>query len=410
MKKNILYSLLTLTVLGITGCESLDSTQFDQNSVGNNDGKLDSKYVLFPTLKLENGQSADVVIGQPDMVSNGVALGDRGEATPYGNVTVYNGRLFLQDFGLNRILVYNSIPNISGQPADYVIGQDDFTSAGSGNSDSDLNGPLGTSIDASEYASKYNTRLVVAEFWNNRVTIYNSIPTSSGASSDIVVGQADFNQNISGCSATNMFNPLDVLTVDGKLIIADTSNNRVLIYNSIPTKNGAAADIVLGQNSLNNGCPSNNGRSGLQSPSGIWSDGKRLVVVDSDNNRVLIWNSFPTTNAAPADVVIGQPDFFNTAVRPTSARDFNNPWFGVFSNGRQLFVSDSNNHRILVWNSFPTQNYQEADIVLGQVDFVSSGPGLSADTFNYPYGVYQYKNNLIVSDVNNNRHLIFHGK
>ena len=50
-----------------------------------------------------------------------------------------------------------------------------------------------------------------------------------------------------------------VFFLDGtKLFIADTRNNRVLIYNSIPTENNASADVVIGQpdmvsNSANQG-------------------------------------------------------------------------------------------------------------------------------------------------------------
>ena len=37
------------------------------------------------------------------------------------------------------------------------------------------------------------------------------------------------------------------------------------------------------------------------------------MVADTDNNRVLIWNSIPTTNGANADLVLGQDNF--TTVR-----------------------------------------------------------------------------------------------
>jgi hypothetical protein len=49
--------------------------------------------------------------------------------------------------------------------------------------------------------------------------------------------------------------------------------------------------------------------STLHYPSGIWSDGEKLIVADAWNHRVLIWHSIPTENGQAADVVIGQPDF-----------------------------------------------------------------------------------------------------
>ncbi|MEZ5355095.1 MAG: hypothetical protein R2762_20865 [Bryobacteraceae bacterium] len=33
------------------------------------------------------------------------------------------------------------------------------------------------------------------------------------------------------------------------------------------------------------------------------------MVTDLGNNRVLIWNSVPTQNQAPPDLVLGQPDY-----------------------------------------------------------------------------------------------------
>ena len=67
--------------------------------------------------------------------------------------------------------------------------------------------------------------------------------------------------------------------------------------------------MVLGQNSFTNCIANDDDQDGaddgvptartLASPTGVWSDGTRLVVADKSNNRVLIWNSFPTTNFTP---------------------------------------------------------------------------------------------------------------
>ena len=52
-----------------------------------------------------------------------------------------------------------------------------------------------------------------------------------------------------------------------------------------------------------------------------------------------------------------------------SAKNMNMPYDGVFSNGTQLFVDDQKNQRILIWNTFPTSSFQAADVVLGQPNF-----------------------------------------
>ena len=52
-----------------------------------------------------------------------------------------------------------------------------------------------------------------------------------------------------------------------------------------------------------------------------------MYISDMGNNRVLIYNSIPTTNYAPADVVIGQKDFNThdtgapTSIPPGSSPD-----------------------------------------------------------------------------------------
>ena len=106
--------------------------------------------------------------------------------------------------------------------------------------------------------------------------------------------------------------PRGVWVVENKLIVADTGQNRIFIWNEIPQTEYARPDVVLGQMETND-TGRNSGKrlsaKTLQYPSGIWSDGKKLIVADAWNHRVLIWNTFPTQNGQAADVVLGQPDF-----------------------------------------------------------------------------------------------------
>jgi hypothetical protein len=57
-----------------------------------------------------------------------------------------------------------------------------------------------------------------------------------------------FDSDLGGAiSASGMNYPYGAITTNGKLILTDYSNHRILFYNSIPTSNGAAADYVFGQ-------------------------------------------------------------------------------------------------------------------------------------------------------------------
>ena len=82
----------------------------------------------------------------------------------------------------------------------------------------------------------------------------------------------------------------------------------MLGFKKLPTKNGASANLVIGQPNFT----SNNGGTSsklLGYPVGVASDGKKLFVVDFDNSRLVIWNKLPTKTRAAANVVVGQPDF-----------------------------------------------------------------------------------------------------
>ncbi len=48
----------------------------------------------------------------------------------------------------------------------------------------------------------------------------------------------------------------------------------------------------------------------MYAPRGVWIDRERLIVCDSGNHRVLIWNEIPKRDGTPADVVLGQKDFY----------------------------------------------------------------------------------------------------
>jgi hypothetical protein len=84
----------------------------------------------------------------------------------------------------------------------------------------------------------------------------------------------------------------------------------------------------------------------------VHSNGNQLFVADSSNSRVLIWDSVPEASGQPADQVLGQPDF-DTTERNAGQPSVNAAGFahadGVFAYENQLFVADSDNARILVF-------------------------------------------------------------
>lgn len=209
--------------------------------------------------------------------------------------------------------------------------------------------------------------------------------------------------------------PRGVWAVGNRLLVADTGQNRLFCWNTLPETEFAAPDLVLGQLET-----SHTGRNAgskvhagsLQYPSGIWSDGQRLVVADAWNHRVLIWNKFPTQNGQDADVVIGQPDFESNlpnlqGVGTTpSAQSLYWP-YGVFSDGQRLWICDTGNRRVLFYEAFPTHNFTAADAVVGKPDFTER------DYENHePIWPYSVRVNaegvLSIADTQYYRNLIWH--
>lgn len=375
-------------------------------------------------LQITTGLAAVGAIGQADLSTNNTqAVEGRSARTmlsAVGNVAVAaDGRLFVGDSANHRVLAFSSIPTSSNVSATLVLGQADFTTGAFGTTQGTFARPQQISIAGG--------RMAVADFANSRVLLWSSVPTTGAALPDVVLGQATFDTDSMACGAGSMNFPETVtLTADGKVIVADTENHRVLIWLAIPAANGAAPDLILGQASPTR-CRGNdddqNGASDLaptartlRRPTGIWTDGQRLVVVDSNNHRVLVWNSFPTASFQPADIVLGQENFSRftrnddnqDAVEDAqpSARTFFNPWGGVGSNGVQLAVADSGNHRVLVWNTFPTANFQPADAVLGQASFTAGASGTAPDRMNHPAGVLFHQDKILVTDRFNNRLLV----
>lgn len=304
-----------------------------------------------------------------------------------------NGFLYLSEWGNNPVVGYQSIPTTNGADADFVIGATDFTTSGN--------------LPGAQSPVPYDGRLYVAEFVGNSIAVFNSLPTTDRLHADwhITGAASEINNGFS--------NPETISLAAGKLVLTDRNNNRVLIWNTLPTTDGTPPDLVLGQLDFTGKLANNGGISAstMNQPAGSWTDGQRLVIADSNNNRVLIWNSWPTANGQPADLVLGQSDSFSGSANNggISASAMFRPYDGVYANEVQLFIADSNNHRVLIWNAWPTTNGQAADNVIGQFDFVSNTSGTTQNTLSSPAGVYLSGTSLIVTDPGNNRYMIYNG-
>ena len=212
------------------------------------------------------------------------------------------------------------------------------------------------------------------------ITLQKGTPSTKGGAqlSALTTGRHLFY----GAAESPLLAPRGVCLADNKLIVADTGQNRLFIwedYQTLLNQKLAHAEptIVLGQED-SGGTGRNAGGNAtahsLHYPSGVWSDGQRLMVADAWNHRVLIWHKLPTRSSQAADVVLGQPDFKSVAPNVSgigsgpTARSLNWP-YGLYSDGERLWIADTGNRRILVYNQIPETSYVDADQVIGKPSF-----------------------------------------
>lgn len=414
----------------VTGLQSSQQYQFRiaaENAAGTGEYSDPTSPVTLDAAPGE--QIAALVLGQPDFQSNQSNISGlvTAESLNYPADVFYDGtRLYVADMLNHRVLIWNSLPTTNNQPADIVLGQADFESniEHAEVTAATLNWPYSVYSDG--------TRLFVADAGNNRVLIWNSIPTSNNQEADLALGQLNLTSradNFLSAAANRLKYPVDVFSDGTRLFVVDQGYHRVLVWNQIPTATATPADLVLGQANFSGTLPNRrmtaiNAGNGdpvdppsditgdlLSSPSGVYSDGTKLVVTDTTNSRVLVWNTMPTTNGQVADFVLGQPDF--ATVGPNtggiSASTIFNP-VGVTGHAGQLLVSDFMNNRILVWNALSGNSQQPADFILGQPSSIASDPnagGVSETSLFRPERISAVGARLFVADSVNNRVLIW---
>lgn len=353
-----------------------------------------------PVYTGENNPTASVVIGEPDFTSNNSST-DAMSLNHPTSLKVYNRKLWIVDSYNNRILRYSNIPSSNGPTAEFVLGQADFISSSTGTTSSTFNEPRYIEFSP-------DGKMFITDFLNNRVLIYNQIPSTSQTAADVVIGQSNMTSNSSGCSSNQLNSPQQVKYVNGKLVISDSGNYRVLIYNSVPTSNGASADLVLGQADMNS-C-ANSGAisaSNLGITFGIASDTNTLFVTDSGNSRIMYWTSFPTTTNQSSNISIGTPDLYSSDFNSNSMiHDLGGNSF-ISTNSSQILVTDWNQNRLLIYNQYPSKNLPIPDLVIGSPNLKTNYSGISSNLLYSPMESIFIGDSIAVADAGNSRVLIF---
>ena len=323
----------------------------------------------YAQLPLSDYMPASGVLGHADFTASASGTTANTLQAPAGvAVDPTTGKLFIVDRYNNRIMRWASADKMTnGSAAEAVLGQPDFVTATHGLSATKLNDPLRAHVDASG-------RLWVSDYLNNRVLRFdNASSKATGSAADGVLGQPGFTTNNTGTTAATMNGPVGVFVdAAGRLWVTDRLNHRVVRFdNAAARDNGANADAVLGQPDFTTGT------SGLSStkmsrPMGVYADARgHLWVCEDDNSRVIRFDSASAKpNGAPADGVLGQPNFTSNAKNTT--RNGVSNLRGVFGDpAGRLYLADESNNRVVIFNNAAEKpNGANADFVLG-------GSGLS---------------------------------
>lgn len=228
----------------------------------------------------------------------------------------------------------------TGQAADLVLSAVGFNDSG---------GPL--LFNHPGTVATDGTHLLLADRNNNRVLVWNSLPNGN-VDPDFILGQPDTSSIAPGNQLDQMNWPIAVSAAEGKVVVADTYNDRILVWKNFPTES-EPADFALEITS---------GEAAFEWPWGVWTDGTKLAVSATHGSKILIWNSFPDSPDQQPDVILTANGQLGT---PRT----------ITSNGQHLIVADHNakpaddgsgmsGSATFVWTAWPTENDQPYDFML----------------------------------------------
>lgn len=339
-------------------------------------------------------------------------------------------RLVVCDTGNHRVLIWQNPGSLADHgDADVVLGQPNFVTegahAGGRGPSNGMRLPTGVLV--------HDGRLVVADAWNHRILIWDSVPERSDVAPDVIIGQADresVDENRGGtCGPLTFYWPFGIAVVDDVFYVADTGNRRVLGWSGLPEPD-REPDLVLGQPTA---VTRDENRGELGPDSFRWphdvagQPGNEGIVhvADAGNHRLLGWKPRPEVDRA-ADTVVGQPDFVTAGEFPYGpqgpgilrfpyAIDIAADGPAASDPATTMAVADTANNRILLWDEVPTSSFVPADRVLGQPTFEANGENrwdrVADDSFCWPYGLKLHRGaegtRLAVADSGNNRIMVW---
>ncbi len=320
---------------------------------------------------------ADYVLGQPNFDDYTSRTTQSGMSAPNGlTYDSLNGYLFVAQSGNHRVTVYDINNIANGMNASYVLGQTTFIGSSSANTQAGMSTPVSLA-----YATS-TSRLFVGQTGNNRVSVYDFSTTtiSNGMPANYVLGQLTFTASTGVTTQTSTRGPTGLAydSVYNRLFVAQGGNaNRVSVYDFSTTtiSNGMPANYVLGQTTFT-GSTAATTQSGLSAPSGIAYDSisNRLFVNDSSNRRVVVYDVASITNGENATYQLGQPNFTTSTFATTQSSTLGSGGLAYNETTGKLYVVQDSTNRVSIFNAATSTitNGMNATDLLGHFDYNDS--------------------------------------
>lgn len=365
-----------------------------------------------PWVTLGGAQGADG-LAIPVVPSATTLFGPRGAC-----LVAPNGPMWVSDTGHHRLLGWQRTPVTDDTPADWVIGQPDFAHEGRNAkgdpSASTLNVPTGICAcgDGLAVADAWNHRVLI---WK-KLPAQSHTPADIVLGQSDFANMAA-NRGAEMPDADTLFWPYGVHWDGACLWVADSGNRRVLMWHGVPDRNGQAADLVLGQSGMRRRDENGGGdpsATSMRWPHAITQWRGRLAVADAGNNRIMVWDAMPSQNNPPGDFVLGQNDAHhvdhNQSLYWPGAATLNMP-YGISAAGDWLLAADTANSRLLGWHADDCATGAAARALTGQLDFMAKGDNRwqmpARDSLCWPYGITHCDGLAVVADSGNNRVLLW---
>jgi uncharacterized protein (TIGR03437 family) len=369
-----------------------------------------------------SSQNPNVVQGRELWAPSGVAL----------DTSLTPPAVYVADTANNRILGWRNAASFqNGAYADLVLGQNSVISTlslGPGTSITHgLTQPTGLAVDK-------QSNLWVVDSGNNRIVRFPQ-PFAAGGpqTSDVVIGQADFNSrtaNRGGSVAANTVStPVFVdghpavqslaFDANGNLWFTDTGNHRVLRYPAASLTSQPTPNVVLGQPNLTTATPAPATAQGAESlsslryPTGVALDQLGRIFVTDGLARALVYGANPAQVGTSALRLLGRVRLTQGQMPPPRP---NNIEFAlalsVTTMANRPAVMDYGNNRIMVFDPFDSwapdnPSTPGATSVIGQPNFSTNTPSAANNGLASPRAAAFSGTELFVADGAGNRMVVF---